>query len=723
MLAVHDYTASGLAVRREMEAVLPAFRDRVQVDFNDPATYEEMARQIAELPPGSVALILSFATDRMGKSLAPAQSTVELTAQARVPVYAMHETRLGHGIVGGVLLGGAEHGRRAAALALRVLSGEDPASIPVETRTTSRPMFDQVQLERFGIAPAALPTGSVVVNHPVSFYEQYKTALWGASGIIAVQLALIGCLLAAIARKNRAERELRASEERYRKVVEIIPDSIAIFVDERFAFVNASTMELLGSETLDRLIGRQIWDFCQPAYRSLGKNRFKQCQEGKALPLAEFELIRLDGQARMVESAAVPIVYKNQRAVLSVWRDITLRRQMEHALRESEARFRLLYEKAPLPYQSLDRNGNFIEVNQAFLAALGYTRAEVVGRNFGEFLAPEWRDHFRENFPRFKAVGEILGIEFEMVKKDGSRILVSFNGKVAFDRNGRFQQTHCIFTDITERRRTEAALVESTARLKEAQKIARVGRWELDLTTNTLDWSDSIYELFEIAPNEFGASYDAFLHAVHPADRDRVGHAYTQSLTDRTPYEIEHRLLMPDGRVKWVIEVCHTDYDPDGAPLRSVGIVQDITERKLAELELTAQRDMLETIFESSPLIMMLVDQDVRVRRVNRVGADFTGRPKEELLDLLCGEVVHCVNSVGGLGCGEIRCAANAWCARRFCTPSGRGRPFLRHKASSALSGSPGIDAGHAGLHVQGKSGGTGLRPGFDVRHHGTSPC
>ena len=239
---------------------------------------------------------------------------------------------------------------------------------------------------------------------------------------------------------------------------------------------------------------------------------------------------------------------------------------MERALRESEARFRLLYEKAPLPYQSLDRNGNFIEVNQAFLAALGYTRAEVVGRNFGEFLAPEWRDHFRENFPRFKAVGEILGVEFEMVKKDGSRILVSFNGKIAFDRNGRFQQTHCIFTDITERRRTEAALVESTARLKEAQKIARIGQWELDLITNTLDWSDSIYELFEIAPNEFGASYDAFLNAVHPADRDRVGHAYTRSLADRTPYEIEHRLLMPDGRVKWVIEACHTDYDPTGRP-------------------------------------------------------------------------------------------------------------------------------------------------------------
>ena len=275
VLAVHDYTASGLAVRREMEAVLPELLGRVQVDFNDPATYEEMARQIAELPPGSLALILSFATDRMGKSLAPAQSTLELTAQARVPVYAMHETRLGHGIVGGMLVGGAEHGRCAAALAMRVLTGEDPASIPVETRTTSPPHVRPCSTGRFGIAPAALPPGSVIVNQPVSFYEQYKTVLWGASGIIAVLLALIGWLLVAIARKNRAEK----------------------------------------------------------------------------------------------------------------------------ALRESEARFRLLYEKAPMPYQSLDGNGDFIEVNQAFLAALGYTRAEVVGRNFGEFLAPEWRDHFRENFP------------------------------------------------------------------------------------------------------------------------------------------------------------------------------------------------------------------------------------------------------------------------------------------------------------------------------------
>ena len=194
--------------------------------------------------------------------------------------------------------------------------------------------------------------------------------------------------------------------------------------------------------------------------------------------------------------------------------------------------------------------------------------------------------------------------------------------------------------------------------MKEAQKIARIGQWELDLITNTLDWSDSIHELFEIAPNEFGASYDAFLDAVHPADRHRVRQAYLRSLADQTPYEIEHRLLMPDGRVKWVVEACHTDYGEQGEPLRSIGIVQDITERKQAEIDLQAQRDMLEAIFESSPFVMMLVDEDLRVRRINRVGAEFAGRSNEEVLGQLCGDALRCVNAIIGEGCG-----GNAVCA------------------------------------------------------------
>lgn len=137
--------------------------------------------------------------------------------------------------------------------------------------------------------------------------------------------------------------------------------------------------------------------------------------------------------------------------------------------------------------------------------------------------------------------------------------------------------------DITARKKAENALIKSETGLKEAQRIGRLGSWELDITNNILIWSDEIYRMFEIDRNEFGASYEAFINAIHPDDREKVDFAYNSSLKTHTPYAIDHRLCLADGRVKYVQEQCETFYDGDSKPLRSVGIVQDITERKLAE--------------------------------------------------------------------------------------------------------------------------------------------
>ena len=127
------------------------------------------------------------------------------------------------------------------------------------------------------------------------------------------------------------------------------------------------------------------------------------------------------------------------------------------------------------------------------------------------------------------------------------------------------------------------ALRKSEERLKEAQQIASLGNWELDLRTGRLIWSDSIFQMFEIDPDVFEASYQAFLAAVHPDDRRMIDDAYAESLQTRQPYEISHRLLMKDGRVKWVHEICRTEYDNDGNAVKSTGVVQDITKSKEAE--------------------------------------------------------------------------------------------------------------------------------------------
>jgi len=143
--------------------------------------------------------------------------------------------------------------------------------------------------------------------------------------------------------------------------------------------------------------------------------------------------------------------------------------RVEEILRESEERFRSFYDRTPLGYHALDENGLFVEVNQAWLDILGYTREEVIGRSFGDFLHSDWQEHCKENFSRFLAIGEILGVELEMVRKDGTVIPVFFNGKILRDPKGNFKQTHGVLLDITSRKLAE----EDNERLLEELQAAQ----------------------------------------------------------------------------------------------------------------------------------------------------------------------------------------------------------------------------------------------------------
>ncbi|MEB3289527.1 MAG: PAS domain S-box protein [Leptolyngbya sp.] len=143
-----------------------------------------------------------------------------------------------------------------------------------------------------------------------------------------------------------------------------------------------------------------------------------------------------------------------------------------------------------------------------------------------------------------------------------------------------------VMLEITNRKRAEQDRILASRRLQEAQRIAQIGHWEMDLWTNTLHWSEEIFHIFEIDPQKFEASYEAFLEAIHPEDRGAVHDAYSRHLWDRQPYKITHRLLFPDGRIKYVQEQCETLYNPNGSPYLSQGTVQDVTELKQTEMAL-----------------------------------------------------------------------------------------------------------------------------------------
>jgi len=149
---------------------------------------------------------------------------------------------------------------------------------------------------------------------------------------------------------------------------------------------------------------------------------------------------------------------------------------------------------------------------------------------------------------------------------------------------------------LTEREALTQSLRESGQRLNKAQEISHLGSWELDLVNNKLSWSDEVYRIFGLQPQEFAATYEAFLEAVHPDDRAAVNEAYSGSLREgRDTYEIEHRVVRrATGEVRVVQERCEHVRDGAGAIVKSVGMVHDITERKKAEGEIRRSNESLE---------------------------------------------------------------------------------------------------------------------------------
>ncbi len=263
------------------------------------------------------------------------------------------------------------------------------------------------------------------------------------------------------------------------------------------------------------------------------------------------------------------------------------RKQAEEELHDSELRFRTLIEEAPVAI-SVSRDGIGLYANQAFAR---HGRPAKRGRNSGtadeRVFCTAYREESKERSRR-RAQGLPVDNEFEsmFVRADGTEFPIQ--AAIARVRLPNGPANIAFVTDISERKRAEEALRARDLDLEEAERVAKIGNWRLDLATDIITWSDELYRIFEISRLDL-YNYESFLNFVHPDDKKLVLQAHVQSRESGTPIEVEYRIIAKSGAVKVIHEVGYALKDEQGNVKQLFGVAQEVTERKQAEERLEDQ--------------------------------------------------------------------------------------------------------------------------------------
>ena len=366
--------------------------------------------------------------------------------------------------------------------------------------------------------------------------------------------------------------------------------------------------------------------YCNPASAKL---HGWTCEVSQAL---QNELLPLVGRAMAEGKEVQEDVQLGERSYI-VWvapfpeeryaniygRDITKRKQAEEALQQSEKRYRSYIEVTEQLGWSTNAGGEVVEDIPSWRKFTGQSEEEVKGWGWSKALHPDDLEHTTRVWRNAVARRNNYEMEYRIRRYDGVYRHFLARGVPVFKDDGNILEWVGICVDITERKQAEEALRESEQRSNRAQDIAHLGSWELDLINNRLTWSDEVYRIFGLQPQEFGATYEAFLEAVHPDDRAAVDAAYSGSVREgRDTYEIEHRVIRKlTGEIRTVHERCEHIRDASGRIIRSIGMVHDITQRKEAEDALRQRTLELQRLTET--LEQQVQERTEKLEEANKV--------------------------------------------------------------------------------------------------------
>jgi PAS domain S-box-containing protein len=360
-------------------------------------------------------------------------------------------------------------------------------------------------------------------------------------------------------------------------------------------------------------------------------------------------------EERWFSVCVTPFAGEGPVRVVVAHENITTRAKAENLISTSEANLAKSQQMAHLGSWELDLsnlddiNANPLRWSDEIFRILGYAPGEFEPSNEAFFRAvhPDDRALLSRMMAEAVAGGEPYSVEHRIVLPDGRERVVHAQSEIIYnEETGQPVKIIGLGQDITERKQAEERLYRSEANLATAQQMARLGSWEWELTPhedwrkNRVHWSDEVFRIFGYAPDAVEASFEIFKQALHPEDCARIEDITGQALLNRSGYKLEHRVLLPDGTERIVHEQAELIFDVDGKPLRVVGTVQDITERKQAEEALQRNETKFRTIFETALDAILLANDDGNYVDANPAACALLGYEHGQLMGRTIADLV-----------------------------------------------------------------------------------
>ncbi|HON80630.1 MAG TPA: PAS domain S-box protein, partial [Spirochaetota bacterium] len=429
------------------------------------------------------------------------------------------------------------------------------------------------------------------------------------------------------------KQALRESEDKYRAIVENTQDAIYIYRDNRLIYVNKRLTDLLGY-TRDELLGTPFIEVFHPDDRARISEYALLRVQGEAVPeVYEARVITKSGDTKIFSFKPSAITLSGEYAVLGAATDITSRKEYEHALIESEKKYRSVIENIRDVYYRTDAQGNLAMTNPSGARMFGYdSPEEMTGLPLDMFW--DKIDTRKKILETMRETGAANDVEAEFTRKDGTRFSVSVSAHLVFDEYGTFLGTEGIIRDITERKLAAEKLRRNEERMRRILESTNDGYYEWNIVTGEVFINDRYLELMGFARGELAESFEEWKQHVHPDDIDTVMEQLSSAIGGAAEsYSAEYRLQSKSGGWIWISDNGRVvERDDAGSPVRFAGVHHDINEQKKAEEALRASEEKYRKIFNNVQDVFYQTDMNGIITEISPSIERHSGYTREELI-------------------------------------------------------------------------------------------